>query len=174
MANATSLALYSEAFVDALPDHVNGAEELRAAQEALHAIPNLASYLGDRSISTDDKRKALCIALPDASDETRNFVILLAKNNLIGRMERIIETVKEALAAQEGRLFAHVTSAIQLTNEEIAHVANALKARFGKPFLVETSVDESLKGGITVCVGDWVFDATIRGRLERMKKLLTC
>jgi len=172
MANIQSPNIYGTAYVDALPEHVNGVLELQAASGLLQDAPSISSYLLDRSIHTDDKARALSIALPDASDETRHFILLLAHEGALKNLERIIKRTKEIYAEREDRVLAEVTSAVPLMNDELTNIANALHARLGKAVLVETAVDETLHGGITVRINDWFYDASLRGRMERLKQHL--
>jgi F-type H+-transporting ATPase subunit delta len=173
MTKTKSLNVYGEAYVDALPEQVNGVSELKLAHDLLKNAPSIVSYLLDRSMDTQDKLGALKIALPDTSDETHNFLLLLADERAIKRIDRILELVKEIYAEREDRMFVRVTSAIELTDDEVSRIGNALKNKLNKPVLIETNIDESIYGGIAVRIGDWVFDSSIRGRIERLKNTLT-
>lgn len=172
MADIRSPKVYAEAYADAIPDSVDGVKELATAGELLKNVPIIASYLLDRSISAEDKTRALKIALPDASDETRRFILILADGGAIKRLDRILKRTKEIYAEREDRMLAEVTSAVPLTNDEVTRIAHALHTRIGKAVLVETRIDESIKGGVTVRINDWLFDVSLRGRMERLEHAL--
>jgi F-type H+-transporting ATPase subunit delta len=172
MGKPASLASYAEAYVRAVPETVNVMEELDEAFERVRTVPGLASFISDFSVPVQDRQKALSIAVRGAAPETANFFLLLAAHGLLGALETVIEYAKEAYAKREGRTCARVESAVALTNDEVTRVAKALGGRTGNPVLIETVIDESLIGGIRVKIEDRVFDASIRGRLQRLKNTL--
>jgi F-type H+-transporting ATPase subunit delta len=65
-----------------------------------------------------------------------------------------------------------VTSALPLTPEESNAVRDRVNAMTGAEIQLREEVDESLIGGLTVKVGDRLLDASVRGRLERLRNQL--
>ena len=172
MANTLASRAYAQAYVSALPENTDAVRELGNAFDVIGSVTEVRSYLSDPSISADDKKKALTIALPDASEETKNFVLLLSANSDLDRGESILNAVKQAYAEREQRTYAEVMSAVPLTTDEVQRIAAALAVKTGHPVLLEPIVNEAIKGGIKVRIGDWVFDATLTGRLQRLKQSL--
>ena len=70
------------------------------------------------------------------------------------------------------RTRASVISATALTKPQIQQLNTSLNNVIGKEILIETSVDESLLGGIILRIGDLVADASIRSRLNIMKRFI--
>lgn len=173
MTNVRSLSLYAEAYLDAGGQDVDSQAELDAVRTTLADAPEIMSYLQDPSIPTGDKQRAVSIAFPEATHQTWNMVLLLARDGVINKLDRVIARVKELCAEREDRKLAYVTSAVPLTNDDVTRIANALRTRIGKAVLLETTVDPSIYGGITVRIGDWFFDASLQKQIERMKRTLT-
>jgi F-type H+-transporting ATPase subunit delta len=65
-----------------------------------------------------------------------------------------------------------VTSAAPLSADETAAVKRRVEAMSGAAVELSSVVDESLIGGLTIRVGDRLLDASVRGRLERLRDQL--
>jgi F-type H+-transporting ATPase subunit delta len=78
-----------------------------------------------------------------------------------------------ALAAEErSRELAEVRTAVALTDEQVARLADALSHATGKQVEVKVIVDDRVMGGIVARVGDVVIDGTVRHRIEQLKERL--
>ncbi|HEX5240975.1 MAG TPA: F0F1 ATP synthase subunit delta [Candidatus Limnocylindrales bacterium] len=99
---------------------------------------------------------------------------LLAERGRIDRLPDVAAEYQRLLDAARGIVEARVTSAAPLSADESAAVQAWVGKRTGKDVTLTTSVDEALIGGLTVRVGDTLLDASVRGRLERLRtQLLT-
>jgi len=76
------------------------------------------------------------------------------------------------LDRERGVVPAVVTSAVPLSAEEAAAVQARVEAMTGSTVSLRSEVDPSLVGGLTLRVGDRLLDASIRGRLERLRSQL--
>jgi len=97
-----------------------------------------------------------------------NLVRLLAENKRLGLVAEIAAQFQVLKAAQEGELSAHVTSAYELTPEQMAGLVAKLETKFGRKINATQSTDPELIGGVVVQVGDEVMDASVRGGLETL------
>jgi F-type H+-transporting ATPase subunit delta len=78
-----------------------------------------------------------------------------------------------ALAAEErSRELAEVRTAVALTDEQVARLADALSQATGKQVEVKVIVDDRVMGGVVARVGDVVIDGTVRHRIEQLKERL--
>ena len=78
-----------------------------------------------------------------------------------------------ALAAEErSRELAEVRSAVELTDEQVSRLAEALSQATGKQVEVKVIVDDRVMGGIVATIGDVVIDGTVRHRIEQLKERL--
>jgi F-type H+-transporting ATPase subunit delta len=71
-----------------------------------------------------------------------------------------------------GVVEAVVTSAAPLTSEETTAIRQRVESMAGAAVDLRTAVDPSLIGGLTVKVGGRLLDASVRGRLERLRDQL--
>ena len=76
------------------------------------------------------------------------------------------------LNAHRGVVMATVTSAVPLTPAETAEIRLRVEAMVGSATELRSEVDPDLIGGVTIQVRDQLLDASIRGRLERLRDQL--
>ncbi len=100
--------------------------------------------------------------------EATNLVGLLTENKRLTLMPEIVQAFEAEKATREGVLDAHVTTAFELTAEQLAGLVAKLEAKFGRKISATQSVDSELIGGIVVQVGDEVMDASVRGGLANL------
>jgi len=105
-------------------------------------------------------------------DGVRNLCRLLAERGRFETLPQISREYGRLLNHRRGIVEALVTSAEALTTEEAAAVRSRVEAMTGTEVKLETTVDPALIGGLTVRVGDRLLDASIRGRLERLRHQL--
>ena len=70
--------------------------------------------------------------------------------------------------AQEGAADAHVTSAFDMSSEQVTQLVASLEKKFGRKLNPTVTVDASLIGGVRVVVGDEVLDTSVRAKLQQM------
>ena len=73
----------------------------------------------------------------------------------------------------EGKIEAEVVSAQEITKQELATIAEALKARLGREVKIMSRIDPALLGGAVVRAGDLVIDGSIRGKLGKLARVLS-
>jgi F-type H+-transporting ATPase subunit delta len=166
------LSAYAEAYVSAMPKGGNPSGELQSVQTALTAAPELASYIAAPSIPEDDRDRALKISAPETSDATRRFVLLLAKNRLLKRLDRVAALVRHRSSRARGEAVVSVASAIPLIDRERKELSKIFEARTGLRVSLAERIDPSINGGLLVRLDDWEFDATVTGKLKRLERHL--
>lgn len=107
-----------------------------------------------------------------ASEQYKNFVLLLAMNNRLSLLPEVAELYQYYLEKDAQSLSVDVFSAIELTDEQKQAMTAALNKRTGKQISLNTHIDESLMGGARIHCGDLVIDGTLRGKVERLKTQL--
>ncbi len=100
------------------------------------------------------------------------LVSLLVERGRVRELARVSEQYQRQLNAHRGIVVATVTSAAPLTDDESAAVRAQVEAMAGSTVELRTAVDPDLLGGVTVQIGDRLVDASIRGRLERLRDQL--
>ncbi|MEZ0225805.1 MAG: F0F1 ATP synthase subunit delta [Alphaproteobacteria bacterium] len=114
----------------------------------------------------------------EVSASQRNFVNLLIKDKKLSLLPWIhtgfVQERKKAEAAPGVDPLTEVTiiSAMELTAPQLDNLKATLKKRFNTSAEPDVKVDPDLIGGLKIIIGDRVYDQTIKGQLERLKKHL--
>lgn len=101
-------------------------------------------------------------------DEGGNLVKLLVENKRLPLLPEIVALFEALKAAQEGELTAHITSAFELSKEQLAGLVAKLEAKLGRKITATQSLDAGLIGGVVIQVGDEVMDSSVRGGLASL------
>jgi F-type H+-transporting ATPase subunit delta len=101
------------------------------------------------------------------------LVNLLVERGRVATLARVIEQYESLLNAHRGIVVATVTSAVPLTDQESDAIRGRVESMAGATVELRTAVDPALLGGLTIQVKDQLLDASIRGRLERLRDDLT-
>lgn len=101
-------------------------------------------------------------------EEGANLVRLLVENKRLNLLPEIVALFEVLKAEQEGELTAHVTSAFELSGEQLSGLVSRLEAKFGRKVTATQSVDADLIGGVVIQVGDEVMDSSVRGGLQNL------
>ena len=101
-------------------------------------------------------------------NESGNLVKVLVENKRLPLLPEIVTQFEAIKAAQEGELTAHITSAYELSNAQMAGLVAKLEAKLGRKVTATQSVDADLIGGVVIQVGDEVMDSSVRGGLAAL------
>ncbi len=132
----------------------------------------LSRVLLSPAINFSTKEKIVAETLPDLSPEANNLVKLLLRKDRLVLAPQIAAHFRRMLNDYRGIATARVTSAVPLDDRELAAVAGHLSTMTGRKVVVEPTVDPSIMGGIVARVGDQLIDASVKGRLEALKRRL--
>ncbi len=106
------------------------------------------------------------------SELTTNFLGVLANNRRLSKLPDMISAFKTIAAAQRGEVTAQVTSAHELTEEQLATLKTKLTARQGRTVMLSHEVDPDLLGGLVVTIGSQRIDGSIRTRLNSLAQAM--
>lgn len=173
MRSPTSLKTYIDAYLAVIPQGTDAIKEMDEVVRALDSIKTLRSFIGDQSIDAGERRKALDVALPACSNEGKNMILLIANAGRMKDLRRIPELARTIQAERAGRRHAVVTSATPLTAGELKRVSSAIERIARMPVTLEERMDGSLIASFAVSLGDWTFDASLKGTLNRLNHALT-
>jgi F-type H+-transporting ATPase subunit delta len=115
---------------------------------------------------------AAAITPPEAPQEVRNFLSLLADKGHLDLLDDIIADLGRLMRKGPEARVARVISAVPLTEDEAAQLRAKILTRFGGDLEFDFRVDPSILGGLVVQVGDRVIDGSIAGKLTAMKATL--
>jgi F-type H+-transporting ATPase subunit delta len=120
-----------------------------------------------------DKERLLQKAAGGARPEALNLVLLMIRRGRPRAIEPMITQFGALLRAERGIVLAEVRTALPLEDEQRRAVTARLGELTGDTVEMNEVVDESLIGGIAVRIGDRLYDASVRNRLERLRARLT-
>ena len=110
--------------------------------------------------------------LGDADELVRNFVRLTAEKGRVGGIEEIAREFERLVAAEERRLNVALTTAYELSDDEAAQIVEQIEQASGRTVEATRAVDPDLIGGLVLEAGSLRVDASVRGRLERLRREL--
>jgi F-type H+-transporting ATPase subunit delta len=145
--------------------------ELTTFKSLIDESQDLLRLVKSPAFSIDDKRQALAKVLERAgvSDMTANFLGLVAKNNRLFAVRDMITAFSSLMSAHRGELRAEVTSASELSGEQMDKLAETLKQTLGQEVKIDTSIDPDLLGGLIVKVGSRMIDNSLRTKLNKLR-----
>jgi len=100
------------------------------------------------------------------------LVTLVVERGKVHALPRIRDEYTRLLQTHRGVVLATVTSAVPLTTDETAAIRSRVEAMAGSRVELRTEINPDLIGGLTIQVRDRLLDASIRGRLERLRDQL--
>ena len=140
----------------------------------LLANDELRRLLEHPAIPFARKEKVMTLLAGDGvSREALALVLLMVRRGRPGAVSRMIEHFGELLRRERGITLAEVRTALPLDDEQRRAVAERLAELTGEQVEMNETVDESLIGGIAVRIGDRLYDASVRSRLERLRARMT-
>ena len=145
-------------------------EQLGQVAEAIADNRDLQVFLFSPYFSSSEKREGISRVVSGADPELVNFLELLAEKHRMPAIFRIRRRFDEMWAKEERRLEVKLTSAVDLPPDLVEEVGKQIEKQTGQTIELETDVDETVLGGIVLQVGNMVLDASVRNKLERLRK----
>jgi len=105
-----------------------------------------------------------------ASPHTANIIAFVVQQGRARELGAIISSLVELAARERQKVIAEVRSAVPLDEQQRTKLAQALEKASGKQVTLKVLVDPSVGGGLVARVGDMVFDASVRRRLQLAKE----
>jgi F-type H+-transporting ATPase subunit delta len=136
-------------------------------------VPELAEILRNPQLDKRAKAAAVDAVAGDADPLVRNLLRLLVDKGRGGEVEEVAAEFEELAAAEEGQLSVELTTAFELTEEEVHSIVEQIARASGRTVEATRSVDPGLIGGLVLQAGSRRVDASIRGRLQRLTRELT-
>ena len=147
-------------------------EELADFVAAVRAVPELRRLLENPQLDPKAKAAALADVLADADELVRNFVLLLVQKGRAAEIEQIEAELADLVAREQGRLSVELTTAFELSDADAAAILGQIEEASGRTVEAERKVDPALIGGIVLQAGSFRVDASVRGRLQRLREEL--
>ncbi|MFN2483928.1 MAG: ATP synthase F1 subunit delta [Candidatus Limnocylindria bacterium] len=145
------------------------ASDLAALEQAL-ADDRLRALVEHPAVSFADKERVLRgLVGKRVAPAALNLVLLMVRRGRAGAFGPMLEHFRELMRRERGIARAEVRTALPLDDDGRAAIVERVKALTGREAELEEVVDESLIGGVTVRIGDRLYDASVRRRLERLR-----
>jgi F-type H+-transporting ATPase subunit delta len=145
-------------------------EQIGQFADALNDEPQLATFFFSPYFSTPEKVDGLKNALDDADESVVNFLELLIEKHRMPAIFRIRRSY-DALWEEEHKLLpVQITSAVELDPATVERIGREVGEQTGRKVELTATVDPDVLGGIVLRVGNSILDASIRTRLENLRK----
>jgi ATP synthase F1 delta subunit len=145
-------------------------DQLGEFADALSESHELQMFFFSPYFSTDEKQAGLRRAVTDADENFVNFLSVLLENHRMPVIFRV-RRVYDRLWREANQLLAvSITSAVQLDPSVAERVGDEIGRQTGRTVELTSAVDPEILGGIVVRVGNSIIDASIRTRLDNLRK----
>ena len=145
-------------------------EQLGAFTDALSENRDLQVFFFSPYFATKEKQDGLERVVSDADPVVLNFLKLLIEKHRMPVLFRIRSNY-DGLWEEENKLLpVHITSAVKLDNAIVEQLGDRISEQTDRKVELSADVDPEILGGIVVRVGNSVLDASVRNRLEQLRK----
>ena len=168
LAQVYANALFEVASENDVIDDVR--EQLGQFADELDENRDLQVFLFSPYFSSQEKKDGIRKIVEDADERFLNFLELLAERHRMPAIFRI-RRAYDALWREENKLLpVTVTSAVELDEGLVKGLGKRIEEQTGKKVELTSQVDPDVLGGLVLQVGNMVLDASIRNRLEQLRK----
>jgi F-type H+-transporting ATPase subunit delta len=167
--------MYARALFDAAKEQgalARVREELDDLRAAIGQVPELAAVLDNPEVDQAVKTEILGDVLGEAHELTRNFLRLLAEKGRAAEVDGVVREFDSLVAAEERVLAVELTTAFELSDDDFRSIVAQIEQASGRTVEARRNVDPDLIGGIVLQAGSMRLDASVRGRLERLRQEL--
>jgi F-type H+-transporting ATPase subunit delta len=145
-------------------------DQLGAFADALSETRDLQVFFFSPYFSTAEKEDGLDRVVSDADPVVLNFLKLLIEKHRMPVVFRI-RTTYDALWEEENKLLpVQITSAVELDKEIVSQLGDRIAEQTDRKVDISADVDPDILGGIVVRVGNSVLDASVRNRLDQLRR----
>jgi ATP synthase F1 delta subunit len=165
--------VYAEALFEAARDRGKLdviREQLGQFADAVDRDRELQVFFFSPYLSSAEKREGMKRVISGAEPELINFLELLIEKQRMREIFRIRRQLDELWKRENRRIDVTVTSAVQLDPSVVGRIGEEVERQTGEEVDLSSRVDDGILGGIVLQVGNMVLDASIRSRLEKLRK----
>jgi F-type H+-transporting ATPase subunit delta len=138
--------------------------------QVFQAHPDLEEFLTGDAVGRESKGKVIEAAFANRCSELlSNFLHVLNDHDRLPLIRPIIYLYRTTLDKRRGRMRVVVRSAVPLVDHQRERLQTELRQVFKREPLLEELVEPDLLGGLVVRVGDWLYDASVRTRLNLLQ-----
>jgi F-type H+-transporting ATPase subunit delta len=148
-------------------------EQLGLWADALGENKDLQTFFFSPRFSTAEKKDAVRRIIDGGDERFLNFLELLAERHRLPATFRIRREFDDLWREEHKLLSVEVTSAIELDESLVSSIGARIEERTGRRIELTSRVDPDIIGGLVLRVGNKILDASVHGRLERLRRQLT-
>lgn len=165
--------VYSQSLFDVAKEHDKLdriRDELAEFADALEQNRDLAVFFFSPYFSTEEKKDGLRRAIVDADPTLVNFLELLIEKHRMPAIFRVRRQFDTLYDHEHKRLPVEVTSAVALDDTVVQALEQRIREQTGQNVQLQSNVDPDVLGGIVLRVGNSILDASIRHRLDQLRR----
>jgi F-type H+-transporting ATPase subunit delta len=148
-------------------------QELGDFVRAIEEVPALRALLENPELDTRQRADALRSLLTDADELVRNFLLLVTEKGRAHELDEIVDEFEALVAQDEGILDVELTTAVELSEDEARGILERIEGSTDAKLRATRRVDPALIGGFVLQAGSHRVDASVRSRLEVLRRQLT-
>jgi ATP synthase F1 delta subunit len=145
-------------------------EQLGEFADALDSSRELQVFFFSPYFSSEEKKDGVNKVIEDGNEHFVNFLELVAERHRMPAVFRMRRAFDGLWREERKLLEVRVTSAVELDDEIVRSIGRRIEDQTGQTIDLDANVDPDVIGGLVLRVGNKVFDASVRGRLERLRK----
>lgn len=166
--------VYAEALLNAADKRGEGdavLEELEAMiGQVFKADPLCESFFSSSAIGREKKERAIQSAVAGRVSEVfANFLGVLNKHDRLDLLRPILAAARQLRDERARRIRVQVRTAVPLPDDQADKLRREIRDFFQREPILETQVEPELLGGVVVRVADWLYDASVRTEIDKIR-----
>jgi len=171
LAQVYSKSLFEVAMEHGVLDEVH--DQLGIWADTLAETRDLQVFFFSPRFTSHEKKDAIRRIVTGADERLLNFLELLAERHRLPVIFRIRRAFDELWREENKMLPVEVTSAVELDESLVKSIGDRIEERTGRKVELTSTVDPDIIGGLVLRVGNKILDASVHGRLERLRRQIT-
>jgi F-type H+-transporting ATPase subunit delta len=170
---AVAQRMYARALFEAAKEKgrlAEAREELDDFVTTSREVPELRALVENPQVDPRAKQAALEELLAEGDELVRNFLLVVVEKGRATELDEIRREFDVLVAAEQQRLTVELTTAYELSEDEAREIVSQIEQASGRRVDATRKVDSELIGGLVLQAGSLRVDASVRGRLERLRR----
>ena len=145
-------------------------DELGEFADAIDKNRDLQVFFFSPYFSAQEKKEGIDQAVEEADERFLHFLELLAERHRLPAIFRIRREYDRMWAEENRLLPVTVTTAVKLDDDTVSDIGRRIEEQTGRTIELTSTVDPDVVGGLVLQVGNMIMDASLKSRLERLRK----
>jgi F-type H+-transporting ATPase subunit delta len=145
-------------------------EQLGEFADALDGNRELQVFFFSPYFSSEEKKDGVQKVIEGGNEHFVNFLELVAERHRVPAIFRIRREFDDMWREENKLLEVRITSAVELDEDLVKSIGSRIEDQTGQRIELDANVDPDVIGGLVLRVGNMVLDASVRGRLDRLRK----